>query len=248
MQLPALPIPTVELPFEIPFLLHPVVDHFVIALPIVVLLLEVINLVFKKRAIGLVSFFLLLLTVVVSVGAYLTGSVDGKEIFALLNETAQSELKAHKLLGTYLMLASAVVLLFKLLSSVIARKLMKALYLFILILFVAGILNQGREGGELVYTYGVNVKQVAQLQEQLSDLQEEMEELEEADKGEVTQVTPEPNAPSVEVVTPTATPIAEKVEVAKVVEQTIIQSIDLNHSTPELNHSTPSVVETTVID
>ncbi len=242
MQLPTLPIPTVELPFEIPFLLHPVVDHFVIALPIVAMLLEMINLLFKKRAIGLVSFFLLLLTVLLSVGAYLTGSVDGKEIFALLNETAQSELKAHKLLGTYLILASAVVLLFKLLSSVITRKLMKALYLFILILFVAGILNQGREGGELVYTHGVNVKQVAQLQEQLSDLQEEMEELEEADKGEVTQqVTPEPKALSVEVVTPTATPVAEEVEVAKVVEQPVVQSI-------ELNHSTPSVVETTVIE
>jgi len=187
MELPAIKLPQVELPFDIPVLLHPPVDHFIIALPVIVLLLEVVNLIVKKRAVGVVSFFLLVLTVVAAVAAYFTGSIDGKEAFPLLGEAAQGELKEHKILGTYLMLVSVVVLVFKILSAMISRGLMKALYLFILILFVAGILKQGKEGGELVYKYGVNVEKVQELDSELFDVKEELEELEEKNKAAETE-------------------------------------------------------------
>ena len=153
-----------------------------IALPIVVLLLEIINLFAKKRAIGVVSFVLLALTVVVAIAAYLTGTTDGKEAFDALTQAGQTDLKAHKILGTYLMLASGVVLVFKLLSSMIQRGLMKALYLLVLILFVVGILKQGKEGGELVYKYGANVERVADLDSDLFDAKEEVEDLQEKSK------------------------------------------------------------------
>ena len=174
MELPAIKIPEITLPFDIPVLLHPPVDHFIIALPIVVLLLEIINLFAKKRAIGVVSFFLIILTVVAAVAAYFTGSVDGKEAWDLLSQAGQAELKEHKLLGTYLMLASAVVLLFKLLSAMIQRGMMKALFLLILVLFVAGILKQGKEGGDLVYKYGANIKLVKTIDDKLFDCQDDL--------------------------------------------------------------------------
>jgi uncharacterized membrane protein len=174
MELTPIKIPEIPLPFEIPALLHPPVDHFIIALPIVVLLLEIINLFAKKRAIGVVSFFLLILTVVAAVAAYLTGTVDGKAAWDLLTEVGQSELKDHKVLGTYLMLASGVVLVFKLLSSMIQRGLMKALYLFVLIFFVVGILKQGKEGGELVYKHGANVQIVKVKDDALFDCQDDL--------------------------------------------------------------------------
>ena len=185
MELPVLPfkIPELALPFDIPVLMHPPVDHFVIALPIVVLLLEIVNLFVKKRAIGVTSFFLLGLAVVAAIAAYYTGSTDGKEAFDALSQAGQTELKAHKLLGTYLMLASFIVLVFKLLSAIINRGLMKALYLLVLILFVAGILKQGKEGGELVYEYGANVERVADMDSEIFDLQEELDELKEAAKS-----------------------------------------------------------------
>jgi uncharacterized membrane protein len=182
MELPAIKLPQIELPFDIPLLMHPPIDHFIIALPVIILLLELVNLIVKKRAIGVTSFFLLILTVVVAIAAYLTGSVDGKEAFPLLNEAAQSELKEHKLLGTYLIFVSVIVLVFKLLSSMIQRGLMKALYLFVLVLFVAGILKQGKDGGELVYEYGVNVEKVQELDSELDDLKEELEELQDDGK------------------------------------------------------------------
>jgi uncharacterized membrane protein len=184
MELPAIKIPEIALPFDIPVLLHPPVDHFIIALPIVVLLLEVINLFAKKRAIGVVSFFLIILTIVAAVAAYFTGTVDGKEAWDLLSQEGQAELKAHKLFGTYLLLASGAVLVFKLLSAMIQRGLMKALFLLILILFVAGILKQGKEGGELVYTYGANVKIVKTMDDEMFDLKDELNDYKEEEKEE----------------------------------------------------------------
>ena len=176
MELPAITLPKVELPFDIPVLLHPSVDHFVIALPVVILLLELMNLVMKKKAVSGVSFFLIVLTVIASVGAYFTGLVDGKEAGTALSEAAKAALDEHKLLGTYLMLASGVVLFFKLLSMITGKRIIRVLYILILIAFVAGIFEQGEEGGELVYKYGMNVEQVKVLDDELFDLKEELEE------------------------------------------------------------------------
>ena len=213
MELPAIKIPEIPLPFDIPVLLHPPVDHFIIALPIVVLLLEIINLFAKKRAIGVVSFFLIILTVVAAVAAYFTGSVDGKEAWDFLSQAGQSELKEHKLLGTYLMLASGVLLVFKLLSAMIQRGMMKGLFLLILIIFVAGILKQGKEGGELVYKYGANVELVKTLDDEMFDLKEELDELKE-------EAAKTPVAKAVEAVKETAAEVKEAVEAktAEVVE------------------------------
>jgi len=195
MELPAIKIPQIELPFEIPVLFHPPVDHLVIALPLIVLLLELVNLVVKKRALGVTSFFLLLLTVVAAVAAYLTGSVDGKEAFPLLNEAAQTELKAHKVFGTYLMFISVVVLLFKFLSAIMKKALVKILYLVILVLFTAGILKQGKEGGELVYKHGANVAQVMNLENKIDDMKDEMETSKEEPKAAPAAKAAEEKAP-----------------------------------------------------
>jgi len=211
MELPVLPfkIPDLPLPFDIPVLMHPPVDHFIIALPLIVLLLEIVNLVVKKRAIGVTSFFLLLLTVVAAIAAYYTGSTDGKEAFDALTQAGQAELKAHKLMGTYLMFASVVVLIFKLLSVMIGRGLVKALYLLILILFVAGILKQGRDGGELVYQYGANVERVSDMDSEIFDLKEELDEMKEKAKP-VAEKVEEKAAEVKKAVSEAATDVAEK--------------------------------------
>ncbi|WP_294951912.1 DUF2231 domain-containing protein [Sulfurovum sp.] len=183
MELPALKLPQVELPFDIATLLHPPVDHFVIAIPILVLIIEIINLFAKKKAIGVISFILLIIGMVAAIAAYFTGLHDGKEAFDALTQAGQTELKAHKLLGTYLMLASAIVVIFKLLSALIQRGLMKALYLLVLIVFIAGILKQGKDGGELVYEYGANVERVQDLDSDLFDANEELDDLKEKMKA-----------------------------------------------------------------
>jgi len=183
MELPALKLPAINLPFDVPVLLHPPIDHFVIAIPVIVLLVEIINLFAKKRAIGVITFFLLVVGMLAAFAAYYTGTIDGKEAFDGLTQAGQTELKAHKLLGTYLMLASVVVVLFKLLSATIKKGLMKGLYLLVLVVFVAGIFKQGHDGGELVYEYGANVERVADLDSDLFDAKEELDDLKEEMKS-----------------------------------------------------------------
>lgn len=202
MELPAITLPKVELPFDIPVLLHPSVAHFIVAIPVVILLLELMNLIMKKKAVGGVSFFLIVLTVIAAVGAYFTGLVDGKEAYPALNEAAKAALSDHKLLGTYLMLASSVVLLFKLLSMITGKAMIRGLYILILIAFVAGIFEQGKEGGELVYKYGMNVEQVKILDDEIFDLKEALEEATEktevpteVEKTEVIKVDTVPETP-----------------------------------------------------
>lgn len=202
MQLPEITLPKVELPFDIPVLLHPVVDHFIIALPVVILLLELMNLMMKKKAVSGVSFFLIVLTVIAAIGAYFTGLVDGKEAYPALNEAAKEALSEHKILGTYLMLASGIVFLFKVLSMITGKSIIRGLYILILIAFVAGIFEQGEEGGELVYKYGMNVEQVRVLDDELFDLKEELEELEEA-AAKTEESTEEEKSEAVNLPTPT---------------------------------------------
>ena len=247
MTLPEITLPKIELPFDIPVLLHPLTDHFIIAIPVVILLLELMNLMMKKKAVGGVSFFLILLTMAAAVGAYLTGLVDGKEAFPTLGEAAKTALADHKLLGTYVMLASGVVLFFKLISMMTGSKIIKSLYLLVLIAFVLALFKQGKEGGELVYTHGMNVKQVKILDDELFDLKDELEDaIAETEAAEKTA-----EKVSAEVVT-----VEKPVEVPAptvVVEEPTVEAETLTPAAPEVvapTVATPvqSPVDTTEVE
>ncbi len=175
MTLPELPLPKIDLPFDIPVLLHPSIDHFAIVLPVIVLLLEFYNLFAKRKSIGVFSFMLLILTVIAFAAAYFTGVVDGKEAYDLLPAEGQTELKFHKLLGTYLLVASVALLFFKLLAMT-GKKFFKVLFFLMLLGFIVVTFQQGKDGGELVYEYGANVERVKVLDDKLFDAQDALEE------------------------------------------------------------------------
>ena len=162
MNLPPLTLPKVPIPFEIHDMLHPMVIHFAIALPVVVFLLEIINLIVKKRAIGVVSFLLLLIASMTVGMSYLTGNVDASHIKSL-----STLLQEHKTLGAYLVLLSVVVVGLKFISALWRAGVIKALYLMLLILLVAGVCKSGFDGMQFVYHDGVNVKKVEALQKVL---------------------------------------------------------------------------------
>jgi len=178
MTLPEITLPKIDLPFDIPVLLHPSVDHFAIALPVIILLLEFYNLFAKRKSIGVFSFILLVLTIVIFAAAYFTGVVDGKEAYDLLPTEGQAELKEHKLLGTYLLLGTLLLLFFKLLAMT-GKKFLKVLFFIALLGFIVLTFKQGQEGGELVYTYGANVERVKNIDDKLFDAQEALEDSQE---------------------------------------------------------------------
>ena len=207
MELPAITLPQIALPFDIPVLLHPAVVHFAVAVPVVILLLEFYNLFAKRKSIGGFSFLLLILTIVAFAVAYLTGSVDGKEAYDLLSPEGQEELKEHKLLGVYLLIGTVVVLFFKFLSMT-GKGFLKFFYFLSLLGLIVTTFNQGKDGGELVYEYGANIEKVKTLDDALFDAKEALDDLNSSNTVASTVTTPKVEEKN-EV---TAEPIKEVVE------------------------------------
>ncbi len=176
MSLPNITIP-LELPIDIPVLLHPTVVHFVIAIPVIVLILELINLIIKRRTLSVLSLFLLVLVMVAMAGAYFSGVTDGKEALSLLSPEGQSELKEHKLIGIYLVYISASMVILKLLFMAFSKMVAKLFFILLLIGFIALIFIQGKDGGELVYKYGANSEAVANI---VSSTKNELKESDES--------------------------------------------------------------------
>ncbi|BCD67764.1 DUF2231 domain-containing protein [Nitratiruptor sp. YY09-18] len=164
----------IKLPFALPIHLHPPIVHFAIALPVIALLLEISNIFLKRRCIGVISSLLLLLALFIYFAAFLTGKTDGKEAFSLLSEQGQAELKEHKLLGIYLVYGIGLVFILKLIISAINKMAAKIFFVVMLALFVGFVLKQGKDGGELVYTYGANVKAVSDMDDKIMDLEDEI--------------------------------------------------------------------------
>lgn len=159
MALPAVSIPDIPLPFHVPVEVHPCVVHLAIALPMVILLIELVNLVAKKRTLGIFSFVLMLLLAVILFGAYLTGSADAHQAGSMLESgEVKSLFEAHKTQGIYLVYSALVLVVIKLLSVLIRKTPMRVIFLLFLIAFTALTINTAKKGKELVFQYGVNVK------------------------------------------------------------------------------------------
>ena len=209
MELPAISIPKVildSIPMDqIPAIVHPPLVHFAIVLPIIIVLLELVNIIVKRsetpeepkgRGVSTLSFLLILAMVVIFAVAYISGSVDGKAAWDTLGSDGQAHLEAHKLLGTYLVYCTLGLFVFKLLAMIAGAK-FRVLLLLLAILFAGVTLKQGAKGGELVYEYGANVKAYKDCSDSLFDAKDELEDR-------------KPSAAKVEEATPAADSVAKE--------------------------------------
>jgi len=177
-ELPPLSIPELPIPLEqIPEMIHPAIVHFAIAIPILLVLLELFNSLFRKRALSVTSLLLIVLLVIIALGAYITGGIDGKLAFDTLSSDAKLELAEHKQIGIYLVYSSVILLIFKILSMATKSMFLRILFVLLLLIFTAASLYQGKEGGELVYKHGANVQAIASLDEEVFDLKDDMDDL-----------------------------------------------------------------------
>jgi len=158
MNLPQISLPHIPIAINIPHLMHPCIIHIVIALPILILLLEIINLFTKRKTIGIISFFFMLLFLFVSLVAYLSGSVDAKLAHNTLSSPVWNLVQEHKLLAVYIIYLTSLLVIFKLLSVLFKSTPMKILMFLFLIIVIITIANNAKRGKSLVYEYSVNVK------------------------------------------------------------------------------------------
>ena len=194
MNLPVIDIP-VQLPFEVPVMVHPVFVHFAIAIPVIVFLLEIANIKARNRAVSVTSLFLMTLALLVYAGAFFSGKADGSHAFAALSADAKEELKFHKLLGTYMVYGIGVLFLMKILAMLVKRPWARDMFIAFLLVFIGVMFKQGKDGGELVYEYGVNVEPVSRLQDKIDEMEYEIEDLKnKTAPGGTTESAPAPES------------------------------------------------------
>ncbi len=151
-------LPDIALPFAVPEMMHPAIVHFAVALPVVILILELVNLALRRRTIGSISFFFLLVMVLVYLGAYLTGTTDAQRAKDLISPETKTLLEAHKNGGIWLLYGSLGVLLLKLITAFVDRAVVRIVFLLMLGFFFWGTTGVVQKGCALTYKHGVNVK------------------------------------------------------------------------------------------
>jgi len=157
--------------------LHPAVVHFAIVLPLVALTFQGLYLLKKEMPYSKAALVLLVFTAVFTIAAYFTGAEDAKnhvgEILSTYDKKGLEELRTHASLGLYLIIATSLIAVLKLVNNFVIRKRVVDGIVFVLLLAVSSMMIvQGNEGGEIVYEHGTifeahEIKDL--LKESLSD-------------------------------------------------------------------------------
>jgi uncharacterized membrane protein len=137
--------------------LHPVVDHFTVALIIVGILVDLFaSLIPSRTWPRTMALTLIILGTAAAWGSKLTGGWEAGRVWDDVNGPALEVLKRHAQLGDYLPWVFLALALWRIgiqFVGFIARS--RPIYLMIAVIAGAVILYQGHLGGKLVYDYGV---------------------------------------------------------------------------------------------
>jgi uncharacterized membrane protein len=137
--------------------LHPPTVHFAVALPLFALLFEGFY-ILRRKSPDVGEFLIIILTSGAVISAAITGYVAHESIENLpIKKEALEVLHTHETLGIYLAGLFSVIALIRLVYFFKSSSLLRTLYLFLLLVGVAGILIQGNHGGSLVYDFGIGV-------------------------------------------------------------------------------------------
>ena len=160
-------------------MLHPSLAHFAMVLPIISLIFGILYLIKPSELMSKISTRFMVFSAVFLILAFFTGKEDGSEAYILLTSEGKATLLEHKDLGLYLAIAMSIAAIVKFFGCF--KNVFKAEIFSILLLgmITAGILYQGKIGGELTYTHGANVENHSDGMDCLEEQAEEEAEDEE---------------------------------------------------------------------
>jgi uncharacterized membrane protein len=161
--------------------LHPIADHFTIALLTAAVLMDLAAAVsFGVRSewssrlaerLARASLFPMALGALATVVSYFTGGLEADRLWdamppgaqaLLFTDSGPAQLFAHATLGRYLMYAFITLAAWRMLLEWIPRAgRLRPAYLLLATLAIAALLYQGKTGGELVYDYGAGTRATA---------------------------------------------------------------------------------------
>ena len=137
--------------------LHPVVDHFTVALIVVSILVDLVASLFPTRTwMRLMALSLMILGTAAAWGSAVTGGWEAGRVWENVNGPAMIVLKRHAWLGDKLPWVFLVLAVWRL-GVQFTLFLDRARPIYMLVALIAGglIIYQGSLGGRLVYEYGV---------------------------------------------------------------------------------------------
>src|SRR5580704_2867476 len=126
--------------------LHPIADHFSIALLVIAVLVDIVALIFdERRWLRYMGLTLMILGAAAAAASYGTGDLEGDRIWDLVNGKAKDVLKLHAQLGYYLMYVFAVLALWRILiESLGFMNRTRSIYVMLAVIAVGVLLYQGR--------------------------------------------------------------------------------------------------------
>jgi uncharacterized membrane protein len=159
--------------------LHPIVDHFTIALLTFGIAAEILSaaaILLSRGRPGFISrwgeklrstsFFLMVAGAAASVLSYFTGDAEADRLWDSMSPAAQQILASsnghardylsHAVLGQYLMYAFLILALWRVMLELSSKfKRTRIAFMVVAIVAAGALLYQGKTGGELVYEHGV---------------------------------------------------------------------------------------------
>ena len=146
-----------------PWQLHPVVDHFTIALLIVAVLIDLVASAAPTRIwIQYTALLLMILGALAAGASYLTGDMEFDRIWKALGPAALDILKKHGELGEYLAITFGVLALWRILIQAFGFMAgSRAVYLIVAVVAIVTLGYAGHLGGALVYDYGAGTALMA---------------------------------------------------------------------------------------
>jgi uncharacterized membrane protein len=151
------------LQFLQPYDLHPVIDHFSVALLITGVVIDLVASLFPLRSWIRYTALLLMILGAISAGAsYATGDLEADRVWNALGDPAKAVLHRHAMLAQYAAIAFAVLAVWRILIEgvgVFAGT--RSIYLILAVIAVGVLGYIGHLGGVLVYTYGTGTALMA---------------------------------------------------------------------------------------
>ena len=146
-----------------PYQLHPMVDHFSVALLFVAVLIDLVASMSPTRIwMRYTALTLMILGALAAGASFATGDMEADRIWNALGQPARDVLHRHAQLGEYLAITFGVLAIWRILIQGFGFMAgSRAIYLIVAILAIATLGYQAHLGGVLVYDYGAGTALMA---------------------------------------------------------------------------------------
>ncbi len=139
-------------------MIHPATVHFAMVLPVVASAFGVAYMISRTQTMSKILARTTLVAALAMIAAWYTGNQAGPQIFDYLSEAGKHELLEHKELGLYLAIAMGIIALLQIIGCKLQKFGIQVLATLLLIGTMFTTFLQGKDGGELVYNYGMPFK------------------------------------------------------------------------------------------